>query len=141
MDKGLIVHTIIFNKKKQILIIKRATNNDVLANYWDVPGGTLKNGEDPCSGAIRETKEESGLDINNPNLFFYTSNIDNEKNKQFVRLIFIAEYKDGEVKVNPKEHNDYRWIDISEVDQYQLVDYLYDCFAALKSKKHNLFKF
>ena len=141
MDKGLIIHTIIFNKKKQILIIKRAADNDVLANYWDIPGGTLKDGEDPVIGAIRETKEETELDINDLDLFFYTSNMDKKKNKQFIRLIFMAEHQGGEVEVNPKEHSDYKWIDISEADQYQLVDYLYDCFAILESKKHNLSKF
>ncbi len=141
MDKGLIIHTVIFNKKNQVLILKRVSTNDVLANYWDIPGGTLEDGEDPSFGAIRETKEETGLDIHNPSIFFYTANIDEKKNKQFVRLLFIAEYEGGEIKTNPEEHDDYEWIDISDNDRYQLVDYLYDCFAVLKSKKHTLLKF
>jgi 8-oxo-dGTP diphosphatase len=135
MDKGLIVHTIIFNKKNQILILKRATSNNVLPDYWDIPGGTLKNGEDPARGAIRETKEEAGIKIKNPDLFFYTSNVDKNKNKQFIRLIFIAKYESGKIKVNHKEHSDYKWINLEELSQHKAVDYLYDCFELLQKNK------
>ncbi len=63
MDKKLIIHTLIFNDQKQVLITKRSEVNDVLPGYWDIPGGSLEDGEDPITGAIRETKEESGLDV------------------------------------------------------------------------------
>ena len=79
MGKGLIIHTIIFNQKKQILLLKRSKDESVFPGYWDIPGGTLKDGEDPADGAIREAREEAGIDINNLSLFFYTSNIDKEK--------------------------------------------------------------
>lgn len=141
MQKGLIVHTIIFNDQKQILILKRSASTKTLPNYWDIPGGTLEDGEDPALGVIRETKEEAGLKIKNPSLFFYTSNVDGSKNKQFVRMIFIAKYQGGAVKLNPREHQEYQWINLSESGQYQLVDYLYGCFNLLESRKHQLFNF
>ncbi|MCG2692735.1 NUDIX hydrolase [Candidatus Parcubacteria bacterium] len=140
MQKGLIVHTIIFNEKNQILILQRSVATKILPNQWDIPGGTLEDGEDPALGVIRETKEEAGLDIKNPSLFFYTSNVDKRKDKQFVRLIFIAEYQSGEVKLSPREHQDYKWIDISEDSKYQTVDYLGPCLEMLKSKSNKLFK-
>lgn len=138
MNKGLIIHTIIFNKKNQILILKRANSNNVLPDYWDIPGGTLKDGEDPAKGAIRETKEEAGIRIKDPDLFFYTSNIDKDKNKQFIRLIFIAKYESGKIKINNKEHSDHKWINFEELKQHKAVDYLYDCFKLLQNKKHKL---
>lgn len=141
MDKGLIVHTIIFNDQKQTLILKRSAAAKTLPNYWDIPGGTLEDGEDPALGVRRETKEETGLKIKNPSLFFYTSNVDESKNKQFVRMIFIVKYQSGKVKLNPREHQDYKWINLSESGRYQLVDYLYDCFRLLESKEHQLFNF
>lgn len=36
------------------MILQRSKKNDVLPEYWDVPGGTLEDGEDPEVGAIRE---------------------------------------------------------------------------------------
>ena len=141
MDKGLIVHTLIFNEKKEILIIKRSISNDTLPNYWDLPGGTLEDGENPVKGALREIEEEICVKIGDPSLFSFRNDIDKKKNKQFITLIFIAPYKGGAVKLNPDEHQDYKWLNPKDAEKYQLVDYLEDCIDLLKNKEHQLFKF
>jgi 8-oxo-dGTP diphosphatase len=127
MDKGLIVHAVIYNAEHKVLIIKRAKVNDVLPEYWDIPGGTLEDGEDPAAGAIREAKEEIGLDIADLRLFFEYSNVDVTKNKQFVTLVFAAKYPGGEVMLNPEEHEEYAWIDPAEIGKYKTVEYLEEC--------------
>lgn len=134
MTKGLIVHSVIVNKEGKILLIKRSKLNDVLSGYWDIPGGTLEDGEDPVMGAIRETKEETGLDIKKLKLFFYTSNIDIKKNKQFVRLIFFTKIDSNLKKIilNPREHSDYQWFDLNKVSKWPIVNYLLPCLAELK---------
>ena len=131
MEKGLIVHTAIIDDGGRVLIVKRSKNNDVLPGYWDIPGGTLEDSEDPAIGAVRETKEETNLDISDPVLFFQQSKIDKAKDKQFVTLVFSAKYAGGEIRLNPKEHDEYAWIDIKEVNRYGVVNYLSDCFRAL----------
>ena len=130
MQKGLIIHTVIANDKGEVLMLQRSKNNKAFPDYWDIPGGTLKDGEDPAQGAIRETKEETGLDISDPKLFFQKSNVDVAKNKQFVILVFHAKISDSDVQVNPKEHETYAWIQPSRVDKYKTVDYLADCLHA-----------
>ncbi|MDR3582153.1 MAG: NUDIX hydrolase [Candidatus Pacebacteria bacterium] len=127
MDKGLIIHTVIYGDEGKVLVIKRSKINDVLAEYWDIPGGTLEDGEDPAVGAIREIKEETGLDVQTPRLFFEYSNVDVGKNKQFVTLVFMAKYPGGEITLNPEEHEEYTWIDPSEVGNYKTVAYLEEC--------------
>lgn len=141
MDKKLIIHTLIFNNQKQVLITRRSETNDMLPGYWDIPGGSLEDGEEPIVGAVRETEEESGLDVKNLSLFFCHSNIDATKNKQFVTLVFLAEYAGGEIKLNLEEHNDFAWINISDASKYQKVHYLQDCLDLLNSKSHNILKF
>jgi 8-oxo-dGTP diphosphatase len=130
MNKGLIVHAVIYNDDRKMLIIKRAKVNDVLPECWDIPGGTLEDGEDPATGAIREAKEETGLEITDLRLFFEHSNIDAAKNKQFVTLVFAAKYPGGEVKLNPEEHEEYKWIAPEEIEKYKAVAYLPSCLAA-----------
>jgi 8-oxo-dGTP diphosphatase len=127
MDKGLIIHTVIYNAERKVLIIKRAKVNDVLPEYWDIPGGTLEDGEDPAAGAIREAREETSLGINDLRLFFEHSNVDAAKNKQFVTLVFAAKYPGGEVTLNPEEHEEYAWIASEEVEKYKTVGYLEEC--------------
>jgi 8-oxo-dGTP diphosphatase len=135
MEKGLIVHTLLFNEKGEFLILKRSKYENVLPEYWDIPGGTLKDGEDPISGAIRETKEEAGIEIDNLNLFCHTSNIDPVKNKQFIRLIFIAFCQKQKITVNPEEHEEYAWIKASNVSDYKTVDYLPICLKTLEKNQ------
>ena len=90
----------------------------------------MEDGEDPAAGAIREAREETGLDINGLRLFFEHSNVDAIKNKQFVTLVFMAKYPSGEMTLNPEEHEEYAWIDPKEIGNYQSVAYLPTCLAA-----------
>lgn len=140
MQKGLIVHTLISNNLGEILILQRSRQNDVLPEYWDIPGGTLEDGEDPAVGAIRETKEETGLDVSNVRLFFQKSNVDISKNKQFVTLVFHTNTSKSRVVLNPDEHEKYAWIQPSEINRYKIVEYLSDCinaYSELKTKPIN----
>ncbi|QOR67204.1 NUDIX hydrolase [Cytobacillus suaedae] len=49
--------TIVLNEKNEILLIKGPRRG------WEMPGGQVEEGESLKDAAIRETKEESGIDI------------------------------------------------------------------------------
>lgn len=49
--------TIVLNEKKEILLIKGPRRG------WEIPGGIVEEGESIKEGAIRETKEETGIDV------------------------------------------------------------------------------
>ena len=58
------VHIWIVNDKDEILLQKRSPNKDSNPNMWDVSSaGHLSAGDDSLTGAMREIKEELGLDI------------------------------------------------------------------------------
>lgn len=48
----------IVNESGEVLLIKRSDTN-----LWSLPGGWLEPNESPEEAAIRETKEETGLDV------------------------------------------------------------------------------
>jgi ADP-ribose pyrophosphatase YjhB (NUDIX family)/predicted GIY-YIG superfamily endonuclease len=45
----------------RVLLVKRATRP--FQGYWDIPGGFLEEDEHPEAGAIREVREETGLEV------------------------------------------------------------------------------
>ncbi|WP_249872166.1 NUDIX hydrolase [Oceanobacillus saliphilus] len=49
--------TIVLNNENEILLIKGPSRG------WEMPGGQVEEGESLKDAAIRETKEESGIDI------------------------------------------------------------------------------
>jgi len=136
MDKGVIIHSLVINNGK-LLILKRVEDT-YKGGLWDLPGGTLEDGEDLSIGVKRETFEETGLKINNPGMFYYSSNVDVKKNKQFITIIFMAKLNNNNpiVTINPSEHSQSKWIEPSDIFNYQTVNYLKPCIKYYINKKH-----
>ena len=57
------VHTWIQNSKGEFLIQKRTPNKKNFPNMWSQTGGGVDEGETTLQAALRECKEELGIDI------------------------------------------------------------------------------
>ncbi len=58
------VHIWIANDKDEVMLQKRSPNKDSYPNMWDISSaGHLTAGDESLSGAIREIKEELGVDV------------------------------------------------------------------------------
>lgn len=64
------VHVCIMNDKNEFLIQKRSPYKKIYPNKWSQTGGAVDAGETSLQGAIRETKEELGIDLNKENMEF-----------------------------------------------------------------------
>lgn len=63
-EYGLSVHIWIMNKEGKFLVQKRSKNKKIFPNMWSLTAGAVDTGETSEEGAIREAKEEIGVDIN-----------------------------------------------------------------------------
>jgi len=71
-----VVHVCLFSTKGGLLIQKRTSTKEVWPGFWDVSaGGSVLAGEDSRTAAMREMKEELGLDIalSHPALTMYSA--------------------------------------------------------------------
>ena len=54
---------IISNKERKTLFVQRSLQKKSLPGKWAFPSGTIEEGEDPQTAAIREAKEELDIDV------------------------------------------------------------------------------
>lgn len=65
------VHVWFYTTEQKLLIQKRKETKDVYPNLWDVSvAGHIGSGETPISAAIREVKEEIGLNVTQEELSY-----------------------------------------------------------------------
>jgi mutator protein MutT len=115
MDKlnfAIAVKSFVVNDKQELLLIKRHNEDIEKPGAWEIPGGRLDPGESPFEGLKRETKEETGIDIDilNPLRVDYFTRKDGQT---IVMIIFLCKYKSGKVKLS-KEHTDSCWVKMDD---------------------------
>lgn len=59
----LVVHVWIKNSKGEYLIAQRAADRPSFPLWWECVGGSVTKGENGLQGAVREVKEEVGIDL------------------------------------------------------------------------------
>lgn len=84
---------VIRNEAEAVLWVKR-TDYDA----WNLPGGSGEEGEAPWDTAVRETKEETGLDVNLTNL----SGVYLYNDKRHVIFVFEATTSGGTLQTGPE---------------------------------------
>lgn len=110
------VNVVVVDDRSRVLMIRRTDN----AN-WAVPGGAIDLGESVTQAAIRETKEESGIDCRITGLvgiysdpkhvLHYTSN---DEVRQEFSILLTAVPTAGEPRPS-SESSEVHWIDRAEV--------------------------
>jgi len=82
---------------------------------WNTPAGWLESGENPIDGAIREVKEETGLEIKiNGLLGIYIGRSIHDPNLTVNKIVFRASLIGGELKIPKDELLDIKWFEPSE---------------------------
>ncbi len=94
------VGVVIFNEKKQVVLIKRG--NEPKKGLWAIPGGTVELGEQVRETAIREIKEECNINIELRDLIGVVDLILKDSNGKvqyhYVLIDYLAQYSGGELK-------------------------------------------
>ena len=90
-------------RDRKILVLKQASGA-----WWELPGGELTAGEDPAAAAIRETAEETGLVIAEPELLRRWT-YRNRRDEEIRCYAYAAHAPDGDACLS-EEHAAYEWM-------------------------------
>lgn len=115
------VNVVVANDVGEILMIRRTDNDN-----WAVPGGAIDLGESVTQAAVRETREESGVECeitgivgiySDPkHVILYTSN--GEVRQEF-SIVLTARPLSGQLTPS-NESSEVRWVPMSEVRGYTM---------------------
>lgn len=115
------VNVVVTNADGDVLLIRRSDNQN-----WAVPGGAIDLGESMVQAAVRETKEESGIDCSITGLvgiytdpkhvILYTS--DGEVRQEF--SILLTARATGGATTPSDESSEVRWVPRKDLGSYSM---------------------
>jgi 8-oxo-dGTP diphosphatase len=100
VHKLILCSNVFIRKDGKYILLKRSPNKKYAPNFVHPFGGKLDKDENPYVGAIREVKEETGVDIKNLKLEAVVLEIkpDNEKPENWMIFYFSSDYDKGTLK-------------------------------------------
>lgn len=111
----LVVHIWIRNCKGEYLISQRSANRPTCPLMWECVGGSVLMGESSIDGALREVKEEVGLDLDPETGKILFTKVRSTFND--ILDVWLFEY-DGDLHLDAAttdEVADCRWMTVSEI--------------------------
>ena len=138
-DQPVIGVGIVLVSKGKMVLAKRG--NDPGKGKWANPGGIVELGESILTTVIRETKEETCLDVVDPKLVDVvdTTTIDDDGKVKYHYVIvdYFVKVKGGELKAD-SDVVELRWVPFDEVESYVLTSSFREFFTKNRSKLEQL---
>ena len=107
MKHTIVCGVVVVHDDKLLLIQEKQPK---VYKQWWLPAGKLDEGETLMKGAVREAKEETGYDVKLKSVL----TIVRPKNRPLF-AIFEAEIISGDIKIDPDEILDVKWMPLDEV--------------------------
>ena len=110
----------------RMLLIKRGKEPG--KGLWAVPGGKIRFGESLRGAAIREVREETGLDVEIGDVIWVGEVMDDERH--MVLIDFEGSVLGGRLAASD-DADDAQWVDFDEIDSYPLTPTMYDLIGTM----------
>jgi len=105
-------------REQQLLLGKRLTERHVekQSTCWQFPGGHLENNESVIECAVREVREETGLQVRALRHLGYSDKTFVIGQQPYVALLVSCDYRSGVAQVlEPKKCEHWQWFDYKKL--------------------------
>ena len=128
--------SLLINDEGNLLILKRSEKVRTYKGFWGGVAGYVEENEKPYETALKEIKEEVGLNKEDVKLIKRLDPIkfsDTYENQKYNWEIFVFLFKitdKSKIKID-WEHLEYRWINPSEIEKFNTVPHFEDIVKTL----------
>ena len=113
---GVGVGAFILNDNNELLLQKRAVPAE--KGYWCIPGGRLEMFELLEDAVVRETKEETDLDVEVVKLMGICNHIIPDENVHWVSASYLCKIINGIPKImEPDKATDMKWFNLDDLPE------------------------
>lgn len=117
MKRVDVTYVLIFDEQREnILMVKNKGEN---SSYYTLPGGAVERGETLEEAAIREAKEETGLDVELDGIFSISEAFFEDRGHHAIFFTFRGKIIGGEMTISmPEEIEEITWMDSQKAEDY-----------------------
>jgi len=134
-DQPIVGIGVVIVRDCRIALIKRA--NEPSKGKWTIPGGLVELGESVEEAVIREAKEETCLEIEDPQLIDVVGNVDLDSNGKvkyhYVIIDYLVHVKSGNI-LAASDAEELRLVPFDEVESYNLTSSFRQFFKQNRNK-------
>jgi 8-oxo-dGTP diphosphatase len=120
MKRVDVAYVLLFDEKKEhILLVKNKGKHE---SYYTLPGGAVEEGETLQQAAIREVKEETGLDVEVDGILMIREDFFEERGHHAVFFIFTGRIVDGRISIShPDEIEEVAWMETEKAEEFMYL--------------------
>ena len=112
-------------KRDEILLIKRGIHPH--KGFWCQPGGVIDEGETPEEAAVRETREETGIEVE---VVSFLGEVRGPISGR-AHNVYLCRQISGKLNTDSPEVEDVRWVPFTELYSYRIPSFIMDFLDTL----------
>lgn len=117
MKRVDVTYVLLFDEEAEsVLMVKNRGDH---SSYYTLPGGAVEPGETLEEAAIREVKEETGLNVQIDSVFSVSEAFFEDRGHHAIFFTFRGRITGGEINISfPEEIEEITWMDMQKAEEF-----------------------